>query len=41
VDSRPGQFTRFRIVFPKITGDVEANPDPEADSVLDLSTGPV
>lgn len=41
VDSRPGRFTRFRIVFPKITGDVETNPDPEAESVLDLPAGPV
>jgi signal transduction histidine kinase len=33
VDSRPGEFTRFRIVFPKISMDEE----PEPESVLDQS----
>jgi signal transduction histidine kinase len=43
VDSRPGAFTRFRIVFPKPSGDIEPDPDPEnsanpvAQSVLDRS----
>jgi signal transduction histidine kinase len=31
VDSRPGQFTRFRIVFPKVVDEPETKPD----SVLD------
>jgi len=35
VDSRPGQFTRFRIVFPKASDEMEPDPDPEAQSVLD------
>jgi signal transduction histidine kinase len=41
VDSRPGAFTRFRIVFPKPGEDIEPDPDPEiaanpvAQSVLD------
>ena len=33
VDSRPGEYTRFRIVFPKISMDEE----PEPESVLDQS----
>jgi signal transduction histidine kinase len=37
VDSRPGQFTRFRIVFPKVSDEPEPDPDPESESVLDRS----
>jgi signal transduction histidine kinase len=44
VDSRPGQFTRFRIVFPNPRAEIEPDPDPEnaagraLESVLDRST---
>ncbi|MDP3850138.1 MAG: ATP-binding protein [Luteolibacter sp.] len=43
VDSRPGAFTRFRIVFPKPSDEPESNPDPESqpESVLDRSAGTV
>jgi signal transduction histidine kinase len=35
VNSRPGKFTVFRIVFPKAADEPEPNPDPEFESVLD------
>jgi signal transduction histidine kinase len=46
VDSRPGAFTRFRIVFPQVSDDPEADPDPEntppeSESVLDRSASAV
>jgi two-component system NtrC family sensor kinase len=41
VDSRPGKFTVFRIVFPKAADEPEADPDPESESVLDQSASAV
>lgn len=41
VDSRPGKFTVFRIVFPRSPEEPEADPDPESESVLDRSTSAV
>jgi signal transduction histidine kinase len=47
VDSRPGKFTVFRIIFPKPADEPEADPDPQADpgagteSVLDRSASAV
>jgi signal transduction histidine kinase len=43
VDSRPGKFTVFRIVFPKSPEEPEPDPDPESESesVLDRSTSSV
>ena len=47
VDSRPGAFTRFRIVFPQISDEPEADPDPQnapspqSESVLDRSASAV
>jgi signal transduction histidine kinase len=41
VDSRPGKFTVFRIVFPRAPDEPEADPDPESESVLDRSASAV